>query len=74
MFVASTEFELKPMIESISCRVHLLELLVGAYLLFCGIYDIIYGKNTLYVYLLFQSVAFFIVGFGFVGKYVPASS
>jgi len=55
-------------------RVHLLELLVGAYLLFCGIYDIVYGKNTLYVYLLFQSVAFFVVGFGFVGKYVPASS
>ncbi|XP_023640891.1 probable mannan synthase 7 isoform X1 [Capsella rubella] len=55
-------------------RVHLLELLVGAYLLFCGIYDIIYGKNTLYVYLLFQSIAFFVVGFGYVGKYVPASS
>ncbi|XP_019101299.1 PREDICTED: probable mannan synthase 7 isoform X1 [Camelina sativa] len=55
-------------------RVHLLELLVGAYLLSCGIYDIIYGKNTLYVYLLFQSLAFFVVGFGYVGKYVPASS
>uniref|UniRef100_A0A1J3IHY5 glucomannan 4-beta-mannosyltransferase n=1 Tax=Noccaea caerulescens TaxID=107243 RepID=A0A1J3IHY5_NOCCA len=55
-------------------RVHLLELLVGAYLLFCGCYDIIYGKSSLYVYLLFQSLAFFVVGFGFVGKYVPTSS
>ncbi|KAL1211134.1 Glucomannan 4-beta-mannosyltransferase 7 [Cardamine amara subsp. amara] len=55
-------------------RVHLLELLVGAYLLFCGIYDIVSGKNTLYVYLLFQSIAFFVVGFGFVGKYAPTSS
>ncbi|CAH2059225.1 unnamed protein product [Thlaspi arvense] len=55
-------------------RVHLLELLVGTYLLFCGCYDIFYGKNTLFVYLLLQSTAFFVVGFGFVGKYVPASS
>ncbi|KAF3553612.1 hypothetical protein F2Q69_00017381 [Brassica cretica] len=57
-------------------RVHLLELLLGVYLLFCGCYDIIYGKNTLYlyVYLLLQSTAFFVVGFGFVGKFVPASS
>ncbi|KAG2285556.1 hypothetical protein Bca52824_045160 [Brassica carinata] len=56
-------------------RVHLLELLLGVYLLFCGCYDIIYGKNTLYlyVYLLLQSTAFFVVGFGFVGKFVPAS-
>ncbi|KAJ4903666.1 putative mannan synthase 7 [Raphanus sativus] len=51
-------------------RVHVLELVLGAYLLFCGCYDIIYGKNTLYlyVYLLLQSTAFFVVGFGFVGK------
>ncbi|CAN7019538.1 unnamed protein product [Brassica oleracea var. botrytis] len=51
-------------------RVHFLELLLGVYLLFCGCYDIIYGKNRLYlyVYLLMQSSAFFVVGFGFVGK------
>ncbi|CAA7020365.1 unnamed protein product [Microthlaspi erraticum] len=49
-------------------RVHVMELLVGAYLLFCGCYDIICGKSSLYLYLLFQSLAFFIVGFGFVGK------
>ncbi|KAH0886861.1 hypothetical protein HID58_062957 [Brassica napus] len=51
-------------------RVHFLELLLGVYLLFCGCYDIIYGKNRLYlyVYLLMQSTAFFVVGFGFVGK------
>ncbi|CAN8316470.1 unnamed protein product [Cochlearia groenlandica] len=55
-------------------RVHLLELLVGVYLLFCGCYDIIYGKNALFVYLLLQSTAFFVVGFGFVGKYAPSSS
>ncbi|CAN6814110.1 unnamed protein product [Brassica oleracea] len=55
-------------------RVHLMELLVGAYLLFCGCYDIIYGKQTLFLYLLFQSMGFFVVGFGYVGKYVAASS
>lgn len=51
-----------------------MELLVGAYLLFCGCYDIIYGKQTLFLYLLFQSMGFFVVGFGYVGKYVAASS
>ncbi|XP_018476793.1 glucomannan 4-beta-mannosyltransferase 7 isoform X1 [Raphanus sativus] len=55
-------------------RVHLLELLVGVYLLFCGCYDIIYGKRTLFLYLLLQSSGFFVVGFGFVGKYVAAAS
>ncbi|KAJ0262119.1 Glucomannan 4-beta-mannosyltransferase 7 [Hirschfeldia incana] len=55
-------------------RVHLMELLVGLYLLFCGCYDIIYGKQTLFLYLLFQSTGFFVVGFGFVGKYVSAAS
>lgn len=55
-------------------RVHLLELLVGVYLLFCGCYDIIYGKRTLFLYLLLQSAGFFVVGFGFVGKYVAAAS
>ncbi|XP_019059381.1 PREDICTED: probable mannan synthase 7 isoform X2 [Tarenaya hassleriana] len=55
-------------------RVHLLEVCVGAYLLFCGCYDVAYGNNFLFVYLLLQSMAFFLVGFGFVGTLVPPSS
>ncbi|THU53817.1 hypothetical protein C4D60_Mb10t18420 [Musa balbisiana] len=52
-------------------RLHLLELLTGAYLVFCGCYDLAFGKNYYYLYLFFQAVAFFIVGFGYVGTFVP---
>ncbi|KAG6630685.1 glucomannan 4-beta-mannosyltransferase 9-like [Carya illinoinensis] len=55
-------------------RIHLLELGVGAYLFFCGCYDITFdGKNRYFIYLFLQSIAFFIVGVGYVGTFVPNS-
>ncbi|KAJ8570649.1 hypothetical protein K7X08_037621 [Anisodus acutangulus] len=54
-------------------RLHLLELATGAYLFFCGCYDIAFGKNHYFLYLFIQAFAFFIMGFGYVGTFVPNS-
>nr|XP_009793132.1 PREDICTED: glucomannan 4-beta-mannosyltransferase 9-like isoform X3 [Nicotiana sylvestris] len=54
-------------------RVHLLELFVGLYLWFCGWYDFSFGKSRFHVYLFLQAAAFFVVGFGYVGVFVPNS-
>lgn len=54
-------------------RLHFLELLVGAYLFFCGCYDLTFGKNHYFIYLFLQAIAFFIVGVGYVGIFVPSS-
>ncbi|XP_016514845.1 glucomannan 4-beta-mannosyltransferase 9 isoform X1 [Nicotiana tabacum] len=54
-------------------RVHVLELFVGLHLLFCGWYDFSFGKSRFYVYLFLQAAAFFVVGFGYVGVFVPNS-
>ncbi|ESW15826.1 hypothetical protein PHAVU_007G105400 [Phaseolus vulgaris] len=62
----------KPRIK-IGERLHFLELLVGAYLFFCGCYDLTYGKNHYFIYLFLQSIAFFVVGVGYVGTFVPNS-
>ena len=52
---------------------HMLELLVGFYLFFCGCYDIMFGKNRYYIFLYIQSIAFFIMAFGYVGIFDPNS-
>nr|XP_029118346.1 glucomannan 4-beta-mannosyltransferase 9 isoform X2 [Elaeis guineensis] len=62
----------KPRIR-IGDRLHLLELGVGAYLFFCGCYDVAFGKNHFFIYLFLQATAFFIVGFGYVGTFVSHS-
>ncbi|XP_022143697.1 glucomannan 4-beta-mannosyltransferase 9 [Momordica charantia] len=54
-------------------RLHLWELGVGFYLFFCGIYDIFFGKNYFFIFLFIQAIAFFIMGFGNVGTFVPSS-
>ncbi|KAE8690543.1 Glucomannan 4-beta-mannosyltransferase 2 [Hibiscus syriacus] len=54
-------------------RLHVLELLVGAYLFFCGCYDVVFGKNHYFIYLYAQAIAFFIMGFGYVGTIIPNS-
>ncbi|KAL5069192.1 hypothetical protein RYX36_020079 [Vicia faba] len=54
-------------------RLHFLELGVGAYLFFCGCYDLAFGKNHFFIYLFLQAIAFFVVGIGYVGIYVPSS-
>ncbi|URE04031.1 Glucomannan 4-beta-mannosyltransferase 9, partial [Musa troglodytarum] len=60
----------KPRIR-IGDRLHLLELFTGAYLFFCGCYDLSFGKNHYYLYLFLQAITFFVVGFGYVGTFVP---
>ncbi|MFQ6640287.1 hypothetical protein Gotur_015247 [Gossypium turneri] len=54
-------------------RVHILELGVGAYLFFCGCYDLAFGKNRYFIFLFLQSIAFFIAGVGYVGTIVSTS-
>ncbi|KAB2627071.1 glucomannan 4-beta-mannosyltransferase 9-like [Pyrus ussuriensis x Pyrus communis] len=60
----------KPRIR-IGERLHMLELIVGFYLFFCGCYDLSFGKNGYFIYLFIQSMAFFIAGVGYVGTFVP---
>ncbi|WOL12670.1 glucomannan 4-beta-mannosyltransferase 9-like isoform X1 [Canna indica] len=62
----------KPRIR-IGDRVHVMELFTGAYLFLCGCYDLSYGKNHYYIYLYLQAITFVIVGFGYVGTFVPQS-
>ncbi|OAY75817.1 Mannan synthase 1 [Ananas comosus] len=52
-------------------RIHVLELFMGLYLFYCAIYNIMFRHDHFYVYLLFQAGAFFIMGFGCVGTFVP---
>ncbi|KAK8975507.1 hypothetical protein V6N11_034516 [Hibiscus sabdariffa] len=52
-------------------RFHSLELTIGVFLFFCGCYDYAFGKNHYFIYLLLQSITFFIVGIGYVGTIVP---
>jgi hypothetical protein len=52
-------------------RLHLLELATGAFLFFCGCYDLAFGHNHYFIYLFLQAFAFFTVGIGYVGTIVP---
>nr|GMC98619.1 glucomannan 4-beta-mannosyltransferase 9-like [Ipomoea batatas] len=54
-------------------RMYILELVIGAYLLFCGSYDLFLGKRQYCWYIILQSFAFFIAGFGYIGTYLPTS-
>ncbi|WJX18031.1 Glucomannan 4-beta-mannosyltransferase 9 [Trifolium repens] len=54
-------------------RIHMLELLVGFYLIFCGCYDLMYGKNHFFIFLYIQAFAFFIMAFGYLGTFLPNS-
>lgn len=54
-------------------RLHVLELGVAAYLFFCGCYDVTLGNNHYYIFLFLQSIAFFVVGVGYIGTFVPLS-
>ncbi|XAR69698.1 Glucomannan 4-beta-mannosyltransferase [Bertholletia excelsa] len=54
-------------------RFHLLELGIGLYLLLCGYYSLTIGGMRYFVYIILQASAFFIMGFGCVGIWVPSS-
>jgi beta-mannan synthase len=47
---------------------HTPEILMGLCLLYCAIYDIIFGHDHFYIYLLMQSAAAFVIGLGYVGS------
>lgn len=52
-------------------RLHLLEFFVGLYLLFCGCYDVVYGRTRFFIFLFLQSIAFFTAALGYIGTFVP---
>ncbi|XP_019444313.1 PREDICTED: mannan synthase 1 [Lupinus angustifolius] len=52
-------------------RIHPLEIIVGMFMLHCAIYDLLFGQDHFFVYLLLQAGAFFTMGFGLVGTVVP---
>ncbi|KAJ1696155.1 hypothetical protein LUZ63_004667 [Rhynchospora breviuscula] len=52
-------------------RFHLLELMLGMFLLLCACFDFGYRENYFYVFIIPQSIAYFVVGFGYVGVVVP---
>ncbi|XP_024971816.1 glucomannan 4-beta-mannosyltransferase 9-like isoform X1 [Cynara cardunculus var. scolymus] len=54
-------------------RLLMLEISVGCFLVVCACYDLAFGKYRYYIYLYIQAIAFFIMGFGYVGAQVPNS-
>ncbi|XP_022841451.1 mannan synthase 1-like isoform X2 [Olea europaea var. sylvestris] len=52
-------------------RIHILELIMGMCLLHCAVYNMFYGNNHFFIYLLLQAGAFFVVGLGYVGTVIP---
>lgn len=52
-------------------RLHFSELLMGLFLLYVACYDMIFGKDHMFVYLLLQAGAFFVIGVGYVGISTP---
>ncbi|KAH9616296.1 hypothetical protein KSS87_021635 [Heliosperma pusillum] len=62
----------KPRLSKIGERFNMLELVVCAYLFFCGCYDFSHGNTRYFIYLFLQSLAFFIAGIGYVGTFIPS--
>lgn len=54
-------------------RLHFLELGMGVFLVFCACYDLAFGRNHYFIYLFLQAVAFLVMGFGYVGTFVPSA-
>ncbi|KAK1371422.1 hypothetical protein POM88_037514 [Heracleum sosnowskyi] len=54
-------------------RLHMLELAVSAYLFGSACYDYTYGNTRYFIYLYIQSMAFLIMGCGYVGTIVLGS-
>ncbi|KAI4349111.1 hypothetical protein L6164_009748 [Bauhinia variegata] len=52
-------------------RIHPLEIIMGMFMLHCAIYDLLFGHDHFYIYLLLQAGAFFTMGFGQMGTFVP---
>ncbi|XP_031395680.1 glucomannan 4-beta-mannosyltransferase 1-like isoform X3 [Punica granatum] len=53
-------------------RIHVQELMMGTFMLYCAIHDLLFGKDHFFIYLLLQAGAFFVMGFGYIGTFVPS--
>ncbi|XP_078441291.1 glucomannan 4-beta-mannosyltransferase 9-like [Wolffia australiana] len=54
-------------------RLLVLELGMGAFLFLCACYNAAFDSNHYFIYLFLQASAFFVVGFGYVGTFVPSA-
>ncbi|WOH02402.1 hypothetical protein DCAR_0521791 [Daucus carota subsp. sativus] len=52
-------------------RLNKLEMVAAMFLFLCGWYDFVHGKNYLFIYIFLQCIAFLVVGFGYVGTFIP---
>ncbi|CAD5189294.1 unnamed protein product [Musa acuminata subsp. malaccensis] len=52
-------------------RFNLLEIMVGIYLLVCACYDYVYRDDLYCIFIFPQSLAFMIMGFGYIGTIIP---
>ncbi|MCD7460380.1 hypothetical protein HAX54_043413 [Datura stramonium] len=55
-----------------TCGILPQELGFAAFLFFCGLYDVLYGKRQYFVYVFLQVITFTIAGLGYVGTIVPS--
>lgn len=49
------------------------EIVVGLYLLICSCYDYAYRKDYYFIYLFPQSIAFLVMGFGYIGTIIHSN-
>lgn len=49
------------------------EIGLGVMLLICGIYDALNARRGYFIYLFLQGITFLVMGFGYVGTYVPGA-
>ncbi|XP_078175238.1 putative glucomannan 4-beta-mannosyltransferase 6 [Carex rostrata] len=52
-------------------RYHFLELMLAAFLLLCACFDFAFREDYFYIFIIPQSIAYFVVGFGYIGVAVP---
>nr|XP_029121492.1 glucomannan 4-beta-mannosyltransferase 1 isoform X2 [Elaeis guineensis] len=50
-----------------------LEIAMGIFLFSCAYYDYAFSKNQYFIYIFPLSISFFIMGFGYVGIYIPVA-
>ncbi|WOK96830.1 putative mannan synthase 11 isoform X2 [Canna indica] len=55
-------------------RFNLLEIVVAIYLFICACYDCKYSTDAYFIYIFPQSIAFFIMGIGYVGTIIPGGN
>ncbi|XP_020255481.1 glucomannan 4-beta-mannosyltransferase 9-like isoform X2 [Asparagus officinalis] len=54
-------------------RFHFTEIMVGVFLLICASYDFAFGADHYFIYIYPLAISFFVMGFGYVGTFIPGS-